>query len=75
MEMKPQIRISRRKIYPTPGRSYRVAWKWIYDVTAPDGGEILSGVDLLSIARRVAREAARTWGGMVIESWRERGAS
>lgn len=37
---KPTITIVRSKLYPTPGRSYYVAWKWYYEIegkTAPDG--------------------------------------
>jgi hypothetical protein len=57
--------ISRSKIYPTPGRNYRVAWKWNYTVRTEDGQEF-SG-DMLGWAKRLAREKAGPTGDVRLE--------
>lgn len=60
--LKP-ISITRSKLYPAPGRSYRFAWKWLY--TVDYGRAILSGgltkadgFDTLASARRHAKQNA-----------------
>lgn len=35
--------IERTKVYPTPGRNYRVAWKYNYTVTIPGEQYTFSG--------------------------------
>jgi hypothetical protein len=60
------VTISRGKIYPTPGRNYRAAWKWRYTVRA--GEQNYSG-DGIGWARRLAAQKAD--GGKVTELWKE----
>lgn len=60
--MGAKIRIERRqnprsRFATGPG----AAWKWLYDVTMPDGSSATYGTDLLSAARRMANDAAVRW--------------
>lgn len=63
-------RITRSKLYPTPGTNYRVAWKWLYDVEL-DGARIFSGYDRLdstiSAIRRFARSRGET--AEIVKAW------
>ena len=54
------------------------AWNWRYDVFLPDGREVVAGAEMLSIARRVAKDAATRWSvthagvrPVVVEAWKE----
>ncbi len=67
--MPSEIRITRRKIYPSGG-SYRVAWKFIYNVYGSNGAPLVEGAELLSIARRVAKQAAKGTDCTVVEAWK-----
>lgn len=60
------VTIIRSKLAPTPGKSYRFAWRWLYTVIA-DGVEY-SG-DTLGWARRLARQKAN--GRPVVEAWQQ----
>jgi hypothetical protein len=66
--METQVRISRMKIYPTPGRNYRVAWKWVYTVHV--GKEEFTG-DGLGWAKRLAQQKSPS--GKYVLSWSTRG--
>lgn len=67
------VRISRQKVYRSRfATGYGPAWKWYYDVFRPDGGGIVLGADLLSIARRRAKEYAKANGCVIVESWKAR---
>jgi len=56
--------ITRSKLLPTPGRNYRLAWKWLYHVSL-DGAEPVAVDTLLKVARNWARARAVK----VVESW------
>lgn len=46
--------IDRTKVYPTPGRNYRAAWKWSYTVTIPGERYTFDG-DRLDWAKRLCK--------------------
>jgi hypothetical protein len=50
------IKISRDKLYPTPGRSYRVSWKWIYSYSIDGGTSIEYGTGLSSLTDMLKRK-------------------
>lgn len=61
--------ISRRKLLRSrlatgPGP----AWKYLYDVSL-DGREVVHGAEMLSIATRMAREAAAPHRPTIIRQW------
>ena len=53
-----KARITREKLYPTSGKSYRFAWKWLYSVLGLDVE--LSGFDRLDSARNAAKRHGAT---------------
>jgi hypothetical protein len=60
------VTISRSKLYPTPGRNYRVAWKWLYEVTVPGEPRPFIGEGIgwaMGIAKRKGggRSIVKTW--------------
>lgn len=57
--------IDRQKQYPTPGRTYRFAWKWLYTVRSE--GDWDAGAGTLSEARDIAK---RRGAYVVIETWK-----
>ena len=50
--------ITRVKLYPTPGKNYRLAWKWLYDVNGLSTD--LCGFDRLTEAKRMAKRYGAT---------------
>lgn len=50
------IKITRGKLYPTPGTNYRFAWKWLYTVHYPGGSASGSKSEVLWIANKKAKE-------------------
>ena len=58
--------------YATPGRNYRFAWGWLYEIKVGDGvGTNSAQADSLSMARSVARDMAKRTGALAItETWR-----
>lgn len=49
--------MSRRKLYPTPGKNPRAAWKWLYDVAIPGQEDVMTGEGLswaLGTCKRLA---------------------
>lgn len=49
--------VTRSKLYPTPGRSYRFAWKWLYTVTIPGEPYTFDG-DTLGWVRSLCKSKA-----------------
>lgn len=69
-----EIVIEREKITPTPGRNYKVAYKYIYNVRRPDGSAVVLGTGLLSSARSRAKAEAKKLGlptSSIIEAWKK----
>lgn len=61
------VRITREKLYPSPGRNVRFAWKWLYTVHVPGEPHPFTGPDL-SWARGIAK---RKGGGRpIVETWK-----
>jgi hypothetical protein len=58
------VTVNRSKLYPTPGRNYRAAWRWLYTVRV-DG--INYQGEGLSWARGLAKRKAN--GRKVVELW------
>jgi hypothetical protein len=61
-----QVTISRTKIYPTPGKNYRAAWKWLYTVhvgTEEYTGEGLSWAKRLAKIKAPNAKVALVWEG------------
>ena len=49
--------ITRERLYPTPGKNPKMAWKWLYTVTCD--GQAYTG-DRLAWARQLAKKKADT---------------
>lgn len=62
LERKSVTTITRSKLYPTPGKNYRLAWKWHYEVNGNHG------CDTLAQARNIARKLYP--GQPIIEAWK-----
>jgi hypothetical protein len=60
--------VTRSKLYPTPGRSYRVAWKWIYTVAIPGEPYTFDG-DTLSWVRSLCKRKAPELP--IVYAWKE----
>jgi hypothetical protein len=58
------VHISREKLYPTPGKNYRAAWKWLYTIHVDS--EEFKG-EGLSWAKRLAKQKSN--GRPVILCW------
>lgn len=71
MTTKPIAVITRTKIDPTPGRNYRAAWKYVYDVHGLDANgdtrypALVLGQDGLAQARSIARRN----GYVPVDGW------
>ncbi len=65
-EDKPEVvaTLSRKKIYPTPGRTYLFAWKYQYEIKGLD--RVLKGFDLLSTTIKMAKQHGAT---KIIKDW------
>jgi hypothetical protein len=59
--------VTRSKLYPTPGRSYRLAWKWIYTVTIPGEPYTFDG-DTLSWVKALCKRKAP--GAPIVYAWK-----
>lgn len=62
------IKITRTKIYPTPGTNSRFAWKYLYTATNPDGTDIVKHTTLGDATRR-AKKAAKELGCEIKTDW------
>ena len=54
------IEITRTKLYPTPGKNFRVAWKYLYDSHIPGMQHSPSGFDNLKTLRALLKRKAPT---------------
>lgn len=59
--------VTRSKLYPTPGRSYRFAWKWIYTVTIPGEPYTFDG-DTLGWVKSLCKSKAP--GMPIVYAWK-----
>ena len=59
--------VTRSKLYPTPGRSYRFAWKWLYTVAIPGEPYTFDG-DTLSWVKSLCKSKAP--GMPIIYAWK-----
>ncbi len=71
--MANQIRIERTRIEHSPqsGRNYRTAWHHIYSVYGSNGAPLIEGTERLSIARRIAKQAAKGSDAEVVCTWED----
>ena len=65
------ITINRSKLYPTPGRNYRVAWKWLYEVTVPGESHPFVG-EGIGWARGIAKRFSKATGRKVVLLWEKK---
>lgn len=65
----PTVTITREKMYATPGRNYRFAWKWTYHVSI-DGAPSYGGGEHLASLRRALRLQFRNQPLTIIETWK-----
>jgi hypothetical protein len=61
------IEITREKLYPTSGRSARIAWKWTYSYAIDGAPAIEYGTHLASLRGMLKRKYA---GARIVESWK-----
>jgi len=59
---RPVAVITRRQIYPAPGRNYRFAWKYWYDAEAQgvNGYDTLAGIE--AYLKSKGFRPVRAWG-------------
>lgn len=50
------VTITRDKLYPVPGRSYRFAWKWLYSYAIDNASAVEYGTDLASLKGMLRRK-------------------
>lgn len=62
------IVIERFKLLPSPGRSYRVDWKWTYNYRVNDGPVCQYGPGLTDLRARLKHKFP---GARIVESWKE----
>lgn len=58
-------KLARSRFATGPG----AAWNWRYRITMDDGSEAADGLEMLSIARRIAAEKAKASGEAIREEW------
>ena len=54
--MVAEIRITRSRLEPVPGRALRVAWKWTYDYSVDGAPPVQYGTSLASLRERLRRK-------------------